>query len=41
VPGTAFGQVAKHHVRLSLASEPKDIAEGINRLCDSLDARKR
>ncbi len=33
-PGTAFGQVAAHAVRISLASSDEDLREGIGRLCE-------
>jgi aspartate aminotransferase len=33
-PGTAFGQVARNTVRISLASSDKDLREGLGRLCE-------
>ena len=33
-PGTAFGQVAKDAVRISLASSDEDLREGVGRLCE-------
>lgn len=33
-PGTAFGEVAKGAVRISLASSDQDLREGVGRLCD-------
>jgi aspartate aminotransferase len=34
VPGTAFGDVAKHAVRISLASSDQDLREGVGRLAE-------
>ncbi len=36
-PGTAFGEVARDAVRISLASSPDDIAEGLRRLTGLVD----
>jgi aspartate aminotransferase len=33
-PGTAFGEVAKDAVRISLASSDADLQEGVERLID-------
>jgi len=33
-PGTAFGEVATHAVRVSLASSDQDLREGLGRLCE-------
>ena len=35
-PGTAFGEVGAHAVRISLASSESDLQEGIGRLADLL-----
>ena len=38
-PGTAFGQVAKDAVRISLASSDADLAEGVGRLAEFVHGR--
>jgi aspartate aminotransferase len=38
-PGTAFGQVAKEAVRISLASSDDDLREGVRRLADFVHRR--
>jgi aspartate/methionine/tyrosine aminotransferase len=35
-PGSTFGPVGEGYVRISLASAPEDVAEGIRRLADFL-----
>jgi aspartate aminotransferase len=37
-PGSAFGSVASHAVRIVLASSEEDLAEGVSRLCDFVRA---
>lgn len=37
-PGTAFGEAGAHLVRVSLATEKGLLIEGVNRLCDAVDA---
>ena len=39
-PGSAFGEVAKEYVRVSLASSLEDIEEGVRRLCDFIEKEK-
>lgn len=39
-PGTAFGEVGAHAVRISLASSESDLTEGISRLADYLGRRR-
>lgn len=36
-PGTAFGQTAKHSVRISLASSPEDLSNGIARIIERIE----
>ena len=38
-PGTAFGEVAKHAVRISLASSDEDLREGVGRLAEFVRQR--
>jgi aspartate/methionine/tyrosine aminotransferase len=38
-PGTAFGQVAGHAVRISLASSDSDLREGVGRLAEFVHSR--
>jgi aspartate aminotransferase len=38
-PGTAFGQVAKQAVRISLASSEQDLGEGVRRLAEFIHRR--
>jgi aspartate/methionine/tyrosine aminotransferase len=33
-PGSAFGKVAEHAVRISLASSDSDLREGVGRLAE-------
>lgn len=36
-PGQAFGEVAKNHVRISLAAEEDDLIEGLGRMRSYID----
>ena len=38
-PGSAFGNVARNYVRISLASSTEDIVTGLERICNFIDAR--
>ena len=40
-PGDTFGSMANHYVRISIASSEENIAEGLHKLCDFLDERKK
>jgi aspartate/methionine/tyrosine aminotransferase len=40
-PGTAFGNLGSHFVRISMATEKKQLLEGIRRLCEFVKAEAK
>ena len=40
-PGSTFGQMSARAVRVSVASRDEDVKEGVRRICDFIEERKR